>query len=225
MTSSEFLAIFKKHLRVAEPQRASLIAEMQAHLDELESEQDPITALGYPMDLARKYNRTHIGPLGSTFLLFSLPAIFTLLVWVSFGSHGYYFGLPTWAIFFTGYIPALTFLGFCALVGVALQRTHHPAFALLGLIVSSLISPTVVLVIIEYFSWLQDPGLGYLGAIFGQGHGDPPAGYPFQWAYNIQAAFGVAFMGTVAATTFTLLSFAIFASIQKFAGRLFKVKH
>lgn len=57
MTSQEYLQSFQRHLRVAEPKRSEIIAEIKTHLFESQNSGD----FGDPKRLAARYNRTHIG--------------------------------------------------------------------------------------------------------------------------------------------------------------------
>lgn len=223
MNHQEFLVIFKKHLRVAEPKRTSLLEEMKTHLDELPKDLDAVTTLGYPMDLARKYNRTHIGLLGSKTLLFGLPTIVTLFLFL-FSWNGALSGMIQYAsnryeVFsFLIYVPIIFFILCASWCGVALRRTHFSTLSFGGLIMSALASPTVLLTLIEYIVWMHDPGRGYLGGIFGQGQMDPPAGYPFAWAWNLQQNFAVAMMGTILATMFIGFFAIITEPLFRFSG-------
>lgn len=206
MKHSEFLSIFRKHLRVVEPKRSSLIAELRGHLDELTPSQDPVSVLGYPMDLARKYNRTHIGLLGSLGLLLSLPTLVTLIIWSLFNPWTSFFQLPWTWMFLVGYIPLLLVLFISGWVGTALRRTHRPGFTLGAMVISSLLSPTLILLLIQYIAHLVDPHYGYLGGIFGQGYADPPMNAPFAWRYNLTMTFGMVLMGTIVASVIALIT-------------------
>ncbi|MBI4093120.1 MAG: hypothetical protein HY420_04320 [Candidatus Kerfeldbacteria bacterium] len=78
MNDEQYLTEFERHLRVGEPKRGEIIAELKTHLDEIDGG-DPFTALGDPRELTRKYNRTHIGFFSTSTRLFITPfAIVTI---------------------------------------------------------------------------------------------------------------------------------------------------
>lgn len=56
MTPHQYLATFEQHLRVGEPKRGELLAELQDHLNE-----NNILHSDNPTLLAEKYNNTHLG--------------------------------------------------------------------------------------------------------------------------------------------------------------------
>lgn len=80
MTNVQFHKLFRDHLRIGEPARSSVLAEMQTHLNELDKNADPVQVLGRPKDLAHASNRTHIGFLSSRFRLFFVPWVFSIFV-------------------------------------------------------------------------------------------------------------------------------------------------
>lgn len=61
MRTAEYLETFEKHLRVGEPKRSELLAEIRSHLNELGQNDDVEQTLGDPKKLSCKLNRTHIG--------------------------------------------------------------------------------------------------------------------------------------------------------------------
>lgn len=76
MNQAQYLTEFEKYLRVGEPKRSEIIAELQTHIDELHG--DP-TALGGPTQLAETYNRTHVGFFSSGARIATTPFVITAL--------------------------------------------------------------------------------------------------------------------------------------------------
>lgn len=74
MTKTGYITDFERHLRVAEPKRNEILAELKTHLEEAENPK----ILGNPKRLARSYNRTHIG------LLFSPLRIHLAIIFIAF---------------------------------------------------------------------------------------------------------------------------------------------
>lgn len=77
MTRAEYLTQFERHLRVAEPKRGEIIAEIVTHLDEVDGGPK---ALGDPKTLAKRFNRTHIGMLGNRFMFHALPLVAVIII-------------------------------------------------------------------------------------------------------------------------------------------------
>lgn len=80
MTREQYIAIFTKHLRVGDPVRTSIMTELNGHIDELPEHAYLIDSLGYPIDLARAYNRTHLGVWHSFILTLSAPFLILFVV-------------------------------------------------------------------------------------------------------------------------------------------------
>lgn len=197
MTRPDYLRIFTNHLRVAEPKRSEIIAELTGHLDELPTEVHLIDSLGYPIDVALKYNRTHIGILDSRMAMLTLPWMVVIVVVAAFMPDGFPWltgrlRLPAVASILLGQFALVGFFGTAALAGVSLRRTHRFGFALGGLLLSSLVAVTTVFVLTEYMQWRHDPTAGYLGALVGE---RSDTATPFAWGYNLWMAFGVSVMG------------------------------
>lgn len=74
-----FLISFSRRLLVGPPKREEILAELKTHLDDLGAN-DP-TTLGDPKALARQYNETHVGLLGSYPRMFGLVMAAGLLIW------------------------------------------------------------------------------------------------------------------------------------------------
>lgn len=80
MNFNQYVTEFEHHLRVGEPKRSEIIAELNTHLDELSQNESPEAALGDPRTLAAKYNRIHIGFFSSPLrIAISLLAVFIFL--------------------------------------------------------------------------------------------------------------------------------------------------
>lgn len=74
MNHEQYLTEFTKRLRVAEPKRREIIAELKTHLAE-PGGTDPFTTLADPKQLARRYNRIHIGLLSHRWLFYLIPLV------------------------------------------------------------------------------------------------------------------------------------------------------
>ncbi len=198
MTHEQYLKLFTRHLRVGEPKRGELVAELRHHLDELPQGANAIEALGYPIDLAGKYNRTHIGLLGSKVNLLILPWVicgFVLLQMVtSLSSNGWQsagdsaVGLGFWML--GSNLLLIVFFLAAVWAGISIRRMQHPGMALGGLVISSLIAPIVLLTLAIYLQWRHDPTTGYFGAFLGD-EGFDSAARPFDFWYNLKNSFGI----------------------------------
>ncbi len=83
MNSVKYISIFERHLLVGEPKRGEILAELSQHIKELKPDADIIASIGNPNQLARTYNRTHIGLLHSRVLLFLMPLVSIFLAYAS----------------------------------------------------------------------------------------------------------------------------------------------
>lgn len=88
MTRGAFFAQFERHLLVGKPKREEIIAELQSHLAELSKSADPSVAIGDPKQLAREYNRTHLGFFSTWLrLLLPMPLLWLGMMATVFFSH------------------------------------------------------------------------------------------------------------------------------------------
>lgn len=84
MTLNQYLTTFEQHLRVADPKRGEIIAEIRGHLAEKQN-------LGDPRRLAHEYNQVHLGLVGSSPAIFLLPWVLAL-PFILFANAYYDFG-------------------------------------------------------------------------------------------------------------------------------------
>lgn len=205
MTHPDFLSIFKKHLRVAEPQRASILAEMEHHLSELEAGADPVQKLGDPRVLAAAENRTHIGVLGSLRNLLMLPWLVGIGFVIIFS-----FPIPPTAFWESGIISIvsgqLALIGFFLVsgwAGVAVRRTQRIGLVLGGLVVMSFVAATIIIVANSYIAFLSDPAHQGSGGLFGLADPEtwpaPDGPQRFFWRETLSWATGTALVGTLLA--------------------------
>lgn len=78
MTKEVFFKEFERHLLVGSPKREEILAELKTHMDELRAVD--AAELGNPKSLARQYNRTHVGLLGSRIRMFGFVTLTGLLL-------------------------------------------------------------------------------------------------------------------------------------------------
>ncbi len=85
MTHVEYLERFERHLRVGGKNRASILAELRAHIDQLDTTADPQRTLGDPRVLARAYTITHLGYWRGVTWMFITPFVAWWLILQSWG--------------------------------------------------------------------------------------------------------------------------------------------
>ncbi len=119
MTSQEFLHIFERHLRVGEPKRSEIIAELQEHLHRAET----INRMGNPKKVALEENQIHIGFFADPWRLYLIPVallVLQLFVKAIIASSGFFQFENIWAS-----ISMLGLLLVAIEVGRVLPRTEH----------------------------------------------------------------------------------------------------
>lgn len=142
MTATTFFVQFERSLRVGEPKRAEIIAELRTHFDEHGS--DPAT-LGDPKRLAQQYNRTHVGILGEQPYLHLTPIVTLLAIFfihairLSLWQHGILnsYVESNEIVAFEFWITLCVPFVVAFFVGRALIRTYRPIADFFGLIISS----------------------------------------------------------------------------------------
>lgn len=170
-----YLTEFTKHLRVAEPKRGEILAELKTHLDELDDGTDPVTQLGHPTKLANKYNQAHLGIFSSPFTILITPFIAWALIvyariWAFRAEYLYNGNGPFMQL--GQYLPMLiavvTVIGLSALVIGSLAMQHRPwkLFSIL-LVLTTLIGASI-------FFWTDYTShRGQLRSELFVNHGDP----------------------------------------------------
>ncbi|MBI2984216.1 MAG: hypothetical protein HYY50_01150 [Candidatus Kerfeldbacteria bacterium] len=137
MTHNKYLSNFEAALRVGQPKRAELIAELKAHLLELGPDDDPDQALGRPADMATGYNRLYLGLLDRPWKVTSAAILYVVFVavmkWWELASFRHHW--PGWNLLQEDdrgfslylYVQLLFPLVSAALLGRIIARYHQAA--------------------------------------------------------------------------------------------------
>lgn len=205
MTHQEFLSLFTKHLYVGGAKRVELIDELRTHLEELHTNESAEEKIGNPRQLARRYNREHLGLLGSVGFMYSLPIIAALLA-------------MSWLIAQNDLVVGLLWILTISFILIApvwvsmrvLQMHQAKRKIFLYILVTPLIA-AITMTVIAFIASMFNVRYGWVGTFFGRAPIDPPEGIGFQWWENILTALNIVWLGYF----FSLVIFLMTSGIQK----------
>ncbi len=83
MQTTLYVHIVRKHLRMARARQDTILTELNEHCSHMPDQSAVENQLGDPVQLARAYNRTHLGWLSTTIRMYGTPIFFAMIFYLS----------------------------------------------------------------------------------------------------------------------------------------------